>query len=544
MYKPKENKWDVDSNDDYEKVISFIENKKEKIKKIKIDLNAIKKLFKDYIIFTKKYCEQIAGLALQLKPLANTIEGSLTQAIQGILLFNSISLETLANEMQQIFNASNQQQDTSISVLEEFSKMYQEKLSDLLNNYCTYVNEFENYEKYLMNKEMGINKNGSSQNIEQNNNIENVLKLRQNYVDKINKMNEFLHKLTEFGLKQEKILNEEFFNISKIFVDKLNECLEGQKKKYQDQLTVLTELYNKIQSAKYEIINARVQDYSLHCLSIYINYKNIIRMKLTNCSDNQKGKNFDIYKNITLDNIENIIKEMQKNGLEIKQKDLDDLEIEKVKDFIESKTKFLLSKDDDKFSLEDKNKIIEYVKDKEEYRLFFLQILNNDRAKGGKIQNINIFNYIGEIFKCINDIMLENDDYKSFKYVSIISMTYYFMEEKKKKYIYNFIKDNNKLKDMNFWKNYIKQIVELEMENNTTKDELKTEKSEQNKLRFAAFSNVLTVANNMINFNLDESFINEFISTVQKIYSLTDEEMEQIKDLMVVWSNDNKSNNI
>ena len=230
MYKPKENKWDVDSNDDYEKVIAFIDKKEEKIEKIKKDLNDIKDLFKDYIEYTKKYCGQIATLALKLKPIANTIEGDLTQAIQGILLFNSISLETLANEMQNIFKASTYQKDNSIQILYDFSKMFQEKLSDLLNNYGAYVNEIENYEKYLMKEEMGI-KNNSLENNELNNNIENVLRLRKNYVDKIAQMDEFLNKLSEFGLKQEKLLNEEFFNISKIFVDKLNECLEGQKKK-------------------------------------------------------------------------------------------------------------------------------------------------------------------------------------------------------------------------------------------------------------------------------------------------------------------------
>ena len=44
-------------------------------------------------------------------------------------------------------------------------------------------------------------------------------------------------------------------------------------------------------------------------------------------------------------------------------------------------------------------------------------------------------------------------------------MTYYILEENtnKKKYLYNFIKDNNKLKEINFWKNYIKEIVDLDI---------------------------------------------------------------------------------
>ena len=87
---------------------------------------------------------------------------------------------------------------------------------------------------------------------------------------------------------------------------------------------------------------------------------------------------------ITLENIENIIKEMKSDGLEITEKDLKDLEKEKVKDFIEKKCKLISSKTEN-ISEEDKNKLIKYVTEDEEYRSFFLQILNNDRAKGGEI---------------------------------------------------------------------------------------------------------------------------------------------------------------
>ena len=73
---------------------------------IRKGINDIKDVFKDYIQITKTYCTEIASLALKLKPLANTIWGDLTQAIQGILLFNSISLENLAKGMGEIFKNS------------------------------------------------------------------------------------------------------------------------------------------------------------------------------------------------------------------------------------------------------------------------------------------------------------------------------------------------------------------------------------------------------------------------------------------------------
>ena len=585
MYKPKENIWDVESSNNYEEVTNYIKKKTEKLEKIRHDLINIKDLFKNYISITKKYCDQIAVLALQLKPEANTNEGNLTQAIQGILLFNSVSLETLANEMEKFFKSSKKKEknDSGVNILDEFSKIYQSTYSNLINNYCLYITEIEKYEKYLMSEEMGFNNNSNNtpqpneennQNIHQKksdeikshssnninkveknscekltNNIEKVLEAKKNYIKEIEPMNNIINKLVEYGLNEEKLLNEEFSNILKMFLDKLNECLEGQKKKYEGQSSVLADLYAKIKSEKIENLRSGIQEYPLHCLSVYINIKNVTRNKINNTQEvvlNQKSKDFEIYKDITLENIDNIIKEMKKNGLEIREKDLKDLENEKVKDFIERKSKLVSAKTDENFSKEDKDKLIEYFKEDEEYRSLFLQILNNDRAKGGEIFDKNIFLYMGELFENINDLILEKNDYRFFKYVSIISMTYFITEENKKRYLFEFIKDNNKLKNMEFWKKYSKFVIELDMENDITKKELITEQSTKTKYKFAAFSNTLTIVNNMINFGFNKNFINEFVDFAERSYSLTKEQIGQIEDLMVVWASnaDNfKSNN-
>ena len=222
------------------------------------------------------------------------------------------------------------------------------------------------------------------------NNLETVLSFRKKYLDKVGPINALVHKLVEFGIKEEKLLNEEFLNISKIFVGKLNECLEGQKKKYEDQNSVLLELYNKIKSEKFDNINSGIQEYSLHSLSIYINAKNLDRNKIKNGKQyalNQKGEEFEIYKNITLKNVENIMKEIKRNGLEIKEKDLEDFEIEKVKDFISKKVELMFNKTDDNFSDEDKNQMIKYFQENDDYILFFLQLLNNDRAFYGFVSS-------------------------------------------------------------------------------------------------------------------------------------------------------------
>ena len=564
MYRQKESIWDVETNNNYEKVTEFINEKSNNIIAIRKGINDIKDVFKDYIQITKTYCTQIASLALKLKPLANTIWGDLTQAIQGILLFNSISLENLAKGMGEIFkNSKMKKRDSGVSGLEEFSNIYQVQLSDLISNYCLYITELEKYERYLMNKEMGFdndvnsnsnkgenNKDNTNNTINQSstpngnkiekltNNLETVLSFRKKYLDKVGPINALVHKLVEFGIKEEKLLNEEFLNISKIFVGKLNECLEGQKKKYEDQNSVLLELYNKIKSEKFDNINSGIQEYSLHSLSIYINAKNLDRNKIKNGKQyalNQKGEEFEIYKNITLKNVENIMKEIKRNGLEIKEKDLEDFEIEKVKDFISKKVELMFNKTDDNFSDEDKNQMVKYFQENDDYILFFLQLLNNDRAKGGEIFNINIFKYIGEIFKNINDIVLKKDNYKYFNYVSILSLTYFIQEGNTKKYVYECIKDNKKLKDLNFWQKYAKFIIKYET------DKIPKEKENENnnkidKLKLTGFANILAIVNNMVNFGLEQDFIDKFISFCATAFSLTTEQIQQIKEFIPIWS--------
>ena len=564
MYRQKESIWDVETNNNYEKVTEFINEKSSNIIAIRKGINDIKDVFKDYIQITKTYCTQIASLALKLKPLANTIWGDLTQAIQGILLFNSISLENLAKGMGEIFkNSKMKKRDSGVSGLEEFSNIYQVQLSDLISNYCLYITELEKYERYLMNKEMGFdndvnsnsnkgenNKDNTNNTINQSstpndnkiekltNNLETVLSFRKKYLDKVGPINALVHKLVEFGIKEEKLLNEEFLNISKIFVGKLNECLEGQKKKYEDQNSVLLELYNKIKSEKFDNINSGIQEYSLHSLSIYINAKNLDRNKIKNGKQyalNQKGEEFEIYKNITLKNVENIMKEIKRNGLEIKEKDLEDFEIEKVKDFISKKVELMFNKTDDNFSDEDKNQMVKYFQENDDYILFFLQLLNNDRAKGGEIFNINIFKYIGEIFKNINDIVLKKDNYKYFNYVSILSLTYFIQEGNTKKYVYECIKDNKKLKDLNFWQKYAKFIIKYETDK-IPKEKENEINNKSEKLKLTGFANILAIVNNMVNFGLDQDFIDKFISFCATTFSLTTEQIQQIKEFIPIWS--------
>ena len=639
MYRAKTNIWDMDYTDNYEKICAFIENKRNKILQIKKAYNIIKEVLKKYVEATEKYYKKLSSIALELKPSSESIEGQLIQAIQSIILFNSVSLDNLVNNIQEILKNLKASKELNSSALEEFSKMYQIHFSNIVHLYCKFIDENESYEKYLIHKELGIldnekkmnNNNNDSdikkkesengiikhetdkgENVEEirkkSNNLkikkynsreekikekikvkmklfkkkslkeekekekvndtprddeekinekeskeskeiiydnhENIFKIEKEYVDYVNETNTLIKKLMEFGCNEEKILKGDFYNNSYNFIGKLLECVDNQKKQYNEQYLIIKDLRKKIKSETIEYYFLESQQYSLHSLSIYMN--NNTKNNGNKMEFKQKGE-FDneIYKQLNIENIGNIIKEMQKNGIAVKKEDLENYEREKNIAFIEKNTKLVFNSETD-FSIpeEEKNKIIELFKQDKEYILFFLQKLNNDRARGDEITNMETFYRLGDLFKFISNIILNNNDYDCFKYISILSMTYFRMDGDKKIYIYNFIRDHSKLKNVDFWGKYLDNMINYDINNEIYKNKKNLEideKEQEFTINFATFSNVLSVVNNMTDFGLEKEFIENFLDFVKKKYTnLTSNQLKEFNYLLVLYEEKNK----
>ena len=374
-------------------------------------------------------------------------------------------------------------------------------------------------------------------------NHEKIKISQKEYIDTVKRTNIFIKKLVEFGWNEERLLKSDFYNNCHNFVIRLLNCVDVQKKKYENQSKLIRELSEIIKSEKIENFYLESQQYTLHSLSIYMNKKS----KKNSYELKQKGE-FDneLYKNLEINNIGNIINEMQKNGLTVKKEDLENYEKEKNISVIEKNIKFISESSTD-LSEEEKNKIIEFFKNDKEYILYFLQRLNNNRAKGGKILNVKTYHRIGELFKFINDIILEKNDYECFKYISILSMTYYKMEGNNKIYIYEYIKEHPYFKKCEFWQEYLEALIDFDVRNaiykkrkNTDENKTEKKKEEESKKNFAAFSNVLTVANNMTDFGLEKPFVEKFLNKVKNRYTFNSEQIEQIDFLLTIYEEKNK----
>ena len=174
---------------------------------------------------------------------------------------------------------------------------------------------------------------------------------------------------------------------------------------------------------------------------------------------------------------------------------------------------------------------------------FFLQKLNNDRARWGNITNSDSYDFIGKSFKMITDKILENNDFLSFKYISILSMTYYREEGNKKIYIYEYIKDHPYFKQLNFWEKYLEILIDNDLNssviinkklNDNHKDD-NNEEEKKSKTNFACYSNLLTVFNNMTDFDLEKNFVQNFINNAKKKYEFTPAQLQQINGLWSVY---------
>ena len=154
MYKAKTNVWGRDYTDNLQKITNYIENKRDKMSKIRNCYNQIKEVMKKFVDITKDYSNNIVSIAMTLLPNSETVEGKLIQSIQSILLFNSENLIKLINDISNLYKAFKAGSESN--GLNDFSIIYQTSFSNVVKLYSEYIDESEMYEKYLIHKELGI----------------------------------------------------------------------------------------------------------------------------------------------------------------------------------------------------------------------------------------------------------------------------------------------------------------------------------------------------------------------------------------------------
>ena len=132
-------------------------------------------------------------------------------------------------------------------------------------------------------------------------------------------------------------------------------------------------------------------------------------------------------------------------------------------------------------------------------RVIFLQDLNTFRAKGAYGIPKDIFDLWNDLFTLMTNTIARDKDFHTAKNLIILSQTYYYLtEENYKYYMFEILKKND------IFRNY-KLIV---------------------------FAQLVSMADNMINFNFDMKKLKELIKPIIKHYNLNEESITIIDDII------------
>jgi len=159
---------------------------------------------------------------------------------------------------------------------------------------------------------------------------------------------------------------------------------------------------------------------------------------------------------------------------------------------------------------------------------YFLEFFNKIREEGIfliKNENYEILGKCLEYF--LNSFNNNDDDFEYRGKILVIGQTYYKFENEKKIYLLEYIKNNQLLKNYNFWIDLTDYYINSNFQNTKTKilncvKEL--DESNKKELETIALAKVSTIIINMINYHINVNIIEEVMKILCQKYKSLDKE--------------------
>ena len=634
----------------------YLSSQPKKIKTLQNISKVYYKVINEFIDITQNYSSEIESLALRITP-DYSIEGQISQALQGILLFQSEGLNNLVKKLKnENINEKQKEIDNIITKFNEYKQLYFEKIKESISLSENFKKELERYEEFLIyqifkeqdkkrnkhnedeiineNKNKGnkitqdnneqkeklnffddaiiLNDDNSFEIYEENyglndiNNEEEVIKKQKLISSSVNESNDILNNIKDYLSKELTKAWKNLFNICDCLIEELLKFINFQQKNFDIQKSVINNLSKNIKFEEPDKNILKQTKIKLKYLEIYQNIrqknnkliikdktpdlektysdKELINIKKYVSNSQIKNYNLDGQKinllpmtrttvNFTNDINQEKEQKMEKFKYMIKKlRRIDIIKIfEKIKSLniniaesdikiIEQEINFNIIHDilisiffnTEKYTEKEKNILLNLFENKRIYILYFIGVLNDHRGKGNFDVSIKTINYLGELFKYINNLILNKNDIELFKYIFILSMTYYhfFEEQNQKIYLFSYIKDHPYYQNVKFWEDYLKDLVEHEFKRHSidvnidleNKEIKKLKTMEKEKINNIYFSNFLTVAKSMADFQINKKMIINFIDKYKEKYNLSQEQIENICIIYDVSFKDNQNN--
>ena len=117
----------------------------------------------------------------------------------------------------------------------------------------------------------------------------------------------------------------------------------------------------------------------------------------------------------------------------------------------------------------------------------------------------------------------------------VLSQTYYIEEGTRKKYLQESFKENKVFKDKNFWEEFLCYSINKEIMKTLDLDQKVKEDKEKSDYKYSniVFAQILTLIDNMFEFDLDCETIKEVLNPKISVYKLNDMFKETINDVIL-----------
>jgi len=570
-----------------EKLDNQINEDIKSIDRSKYYLKYIIEIIKDFVKLSESYNNKLKAFIIKFFPeelakkkINSNEELEIAKYFQNIIQLIILKITNMITILSQ-YILSSAKDIEKISKLEstlnnkknEFLDNYLKQTNEMDNLNKEYTKEFGDYENYLTNKYSGLidkmnkekekdkdqekskekekdkdknkNKKNDSSYI---NDIDNSSKTKE-IQDKLMMHIENLNNNIKDNFKyfdEEKIENQrKLYDLSAIFFDTV---LKGffMQNEYTKEINEINKVIDEKKTS--EKTNKNIDKKAEGFLSAFQPYSlKFIPNKVKDTLDiNNLG--IGLIKDLNYDKILNIINEIKSNELIMCEEDIEKsdeirkiVDIEKYIDLLFENDYWEITNNEDE---ERKNLLFQNIKDNFKlgviYRLAFIQYLNNKRAKGKLQLNKKASENLGNILLNISKYTMKEKDFSLFKIISILSMTYYFIEDNQKIYISKYINKCEELTNKQFWIDYLKTAIDDDLKKNNYLEkslleysykELKNMKSQ--KLNILFYSNIFSLAKLMIDFKLSKEFVIEWLNiVVDNILYIEEEQKNEIIQLL------------
>jgi hypothetical protein len=195
-------------------------------------------------------------------------------------------------------------------------------------------------------------------------------------------------------------------------------------------------------------------------------------------------------------------------------------------------------KANEKLTHEEKKKLLELVK-KKENREIFLSRLNKIRSFGNFEYPKKVFNEILSVFQIILDEIEVDQDPFSFQFSVILSQTFYFLENGQKQYFCKFLNSHKVFHNPEMWEKLTDYMIkektdkyndiEYKVQNKKYSDD---EIKKKDKINQIIFAQLISVSNNMCDYNFDIDMAEKIMMEYIKRYELEETYTQMIMDII------------